>query len=157
MAKKNVMTEYEFERWTRNYPSDKREALRKKWLADGRLVIDDFKDSAERKAYQVENAIYGEVVEELENEEKRKEQEAKKPQEMKSILPKVKLSADVVTRKISKSEFDMLFSNLTDEERREVRTNLILDGKYDPDNDPKFERVEPMSDAEIEAIAADIW
>ena len=68
----------------------------------------------------------------------------------------LKLTAEAVTRKITEAEFEKLFFNLTAEEKRKVRSDLILDDKLDPFVDSKHkEKVKVMSDEEIDRLALD--
>ena len=99
------------------------------------------------KAMTEEDAIFQEVADALEKEEKKKSE----PQQ-----GGLKLTAEAVTRKITEAEFEKLFFNLTAEEKRQVRTDLILDDKLDPFEDSKHkEKVKVMSDEEIDRLALD--
>lgn len=145
MAKE--FTQVEFEQFTRHYTQAKREAFRKMLIEEGRLKTEKEK-SQERKAMEEEDALLDEI---MKGEETNPQQKPQKEAETKDKYPGIKLTAGNITRKITTAEFDRLFWNLTEEERRNVRTDLILEGKYDPDEEPKPEK--PMTDAEIDELA----
>lgn len=66
----------------------------------------------------------------------------------------IKLTAQDVTRKITEAEFEKLFYNLTPEEKRKVRTDLIYDDKLDPfEGSKRKEKVKVMTDEEIDRLA----
>ena len=140
-------TQAEFEKFTRHYTQAKREAFRKMLIEEGRLKTEKEK-SQERKAMEEEDALLDEI---MKGEETKPQQKPQKEAETKDKYPGIKLTAGNITRKITTAEFDRLFWNLTEEERRNVRTDLILEGKYDPDEEPKPEK--PMTDVEIDEIA----
>ena len=99
------------------------------------------------KVMTEEDAIFQEVADALEKESKKKSE----PQQ-----GGLKLTAEAVTRKITEAEFEKLFFNLTAEEKRQVRTDLILDDKLDPFEDSKHkEKVKVMTDEEIDRLALD--
>lgn len=141
-------TQAEFEKFTRHYSQAKREAFRKLLLEEGRLKTEKEK-SQERMAMEEEDALFQELMKDLELGSKKPTPE--KPVTEERPMSKIKFTADNVTRHISPAEFEMLFGNLTDKEKSEVRTDLILSGKYDPDEEPKPEK--PLSDAEIDELA----
>ena len=145
MAK--AYTEAEFEKFTRHYTPAEREEFRQMLIEEGRLIVGE-KKSQERKAIEEEDALLGEI---MNGEDTKPQHQPQKEAEAKGKYPSIKLTADAITRKISEAEFERLFWNLSDEERRNVRTDLILDGKLDPDEAPKPEK--PMTDAEIDEIA----
>ena len=99
------------------------------------------------KVMTEEDAIFQEVADALEKESKKKSE----PQQ-----GGLKLTAEAVTRKITEAEFEKLFFNLTAEEKRKVRSDLILDDKLDPFEDSKHkEKVKVMTDEEIDRLALD--
>lgn len=73
----------------------------------------------------------------------------------------MKLTADSVSREINETEFELLSKGMTDEEKREFKTDLILDGKYDPYKGRSVNKSgrhndvpdEVMTDEEIIALA----
>ena len=142
-----IYTEEGFTQFTRHYTPAEREAFRQLLVSEGRFIVKE-KKSQERMAMEAEDALLEEVMDE---EDTKPQHQPKKESEAKDKYPGIKLTSENITRKISKSEFDRLFWNLTEEERREVRSDLILEGKYDPDEEPKPEK--PMTDAEIDEIA----
>lgn len=96
-----------------------------------------------------EEDFFQEVADALEKEEKKKS-------EIKPQQGGLKLTAEAVTRKITEAEFEKLFFNLTAEEKRKVRSDLILDDKLDPFEDSKHkEKVKVMTDEEIDRLALD--
>lgn len=145
MARK--FTEEEFAQFTRHYTPAEREAFRQLLVSEGRFIVKE-KKSQERMAMEEEDALLEEVM----NEEDTKPQHQQKKEADGNVkYPSIKLTADAITRKITPAEFSRLFWNLSEEERQEVRSDLILEGKYDPDEEPKPEK--PMTDAEIDEIA----
>lgn len=145
MAK--VFTQAEFEKFTRHYTPAEREEFRQMLIEEGRLIVGEEK-SLERKAMEAEDALLDEI---MNGEDTKPQHQPQKETEAKDKYPGIKLTSDNITRKITKAEFDSLFFNLTEEERREVRSDLILEGKYDPDEESKPEK--PMTDAEIDELA----
>ena len=142
-----IYSEKEFIQFTRHYTPAEREEFRQMLIEEGRLIVGEEK-SQERKAIEEEDALLGEI---MNGEDTKPQHQPQKETETKDKYPGIKLTAGNITRKITTAEFDRLFWNLTEEERRNVRTDLILEGKYDPDEEPKPEK--PMTDAEIDEIA----
>ena len=139
-------TQLEFEKFTKHYSPAEREEFRNMLIREGRLAGEK-KMSKERMAMEEEDNLLDKLMKDLEQ----PTVQTKKPVTEERPMSKIKFTADNVTRHISPAEFEMLFGNLTDKEKSEVRTDLILSGKYDPDEEPKPEK--PMTDAEIDEIA----
>lgn len=142
-----IYSEKEFIQFTRHYTPAEREEFRQMLIEEGRLIVGEEK-SQERKAMEAEDALLGEI---MNGEDTKPQHQQKKEAEAKGKYPSIKLTADAITRKITPAEFSRLFWNLSEEERREVRSDLILEGKYDPDEESKPEK--PMTDAEIDELA----
>ena len=140
-------TQAEFIQFTRHYTPAEREEFRQMLIEEGRLIVGEEK-SQERKAMEAEDDLLEKI---MDGEATKPQHQPQKESEAKGKYPSIKLTADAITRKITPEEFSRLFWNLTEEERRNVRTDLILEGKYDPDEEPKPEK--PMTDAEIDEIA----
>ena len=145
MARK--YTEEEFDQFTKYYSPCEREAFRQLLVSEGRFIVKE-KKSQERMAMEEEDALLEKI---MDGEATKPQHQPQKEAEAKDKYPGIKLTSENITRKITKAEFDRFFWNLTDAEKRNVRTDLILEGKYDPDDEPKPEK--PMTDAEIDELA----